>query len=377
MKYARDMPLGLGFSMANLTDPCVASHIAQGWLAGLRDLNVIPRSPSVPSSTTTSATISTTPTAVPSTPMSTVVASPLSSTSPPSSVSLSATSEVTDAWDINHPALAFPGMTYDRLLCVVRHSIVSGGVEKARGQAKRFGLGHKQVLAELESIASGELKASLKTAIDWKPGMRVSSYWFNFQQLYPFLSEGFFLSFGAVSLTTTCVEASFSVANNLVDPSMASETINDVMFYQTQVRSNLVGDMKAVVHHKDGTESKLMNGFSTQAGRMEYNKQLDVIIKELEGFAATQGTLRVTARDLAVQRGHLADLKTKQPLMEAELNETLRKRKPSASGLLHEDEVSALRDKLSSAKLKGEVTQSESSVQNEKRNVCSAIDEVR
>lgn len=162
---------------------------------------------------------------------------------------------------------------------------------------------HDRVRGELEDIAQGKLKGGLIALCSWNVGDPVASYWSFFKQLFPHLAESLFISFGAVSLTTTAVEASFSMASHLVEKSMSSATVNDGLYYQIQVRSNVVNDTKTVVHHKDGTVSKQLDVFSTSEGRQGYADNLKTVIAQLEEYAVSEE--RISSRELGNLRGKM------------------------------------------------------------------------
>jgi hypothetical protein len=316
LKYMRDMDLKIGFSFSLLTDPVIAPSVASGWLQALHTLDLI--DDEVPTIT------------IPS-PRAPAASSP------------------TSAWNISSSEFAYPEMTFPELTKAIRENIVGRGVSKVRDHAKKLGLLHRHLRMELLSITKGSMAESLAQSCQWKIGDPVSSYWNHLLQLYPLVTESLVYNFGSVSLTTTAVECSFSVANNIIEPSMSTTAISNSCYYQLNMRPNIVSNMEALVHHKDGTESKQTHIFDTASSRHEYTTKLAEEAAKATEFSKTHPP--ITTRQADVKRSRAAELEAIQPQLEQEINTNLAKRQ--RSGVLEAREIASYTDKLTTAKING------------------------
>ena len=108
-------------------------------------------------------------------------------------------------WKIDCPFYALPDMTFHELTMKITDSFAS--IELATAAAEWYGLQFSPMVAELESIARGELIGIIP---NFSPGAKLSTYWplmkMSHQNLTSTLEENFKESLGANGQT----ESAFS-----------------------------------------------------------------------------------------------------------------------------------------------------------------------
>lgn len=321
LKYFRDIDLHIAWSFACVVDPILSPSVASGILQGLVECGLISDDDGIPP----------------------VVE--------PSPVAVPATEPYFRTTSTNH---VYPGMTAADVTKKVRLSYTKDH-SVAKALADAYGLTHPKIVAELNAFSKGKLRKMLeKKGSTWHVNDNVYTYYNSvFKNNFPFCSNSLDVNFGAVSITSTAVEAIFSIANNVANANHTNDSLSHLLDTHSNVKRRIISAIEHVV-------SVPNSNINCNAHRKRHLRTSESVASYLGHFVtlADQIDMDNVGLDRRTVRGlRGAGKRSKDTAMHATATgEELKKNTPTGAALLSVQQAATIIAGFDEAKVKGDST---------------------